>query len=85
MADKIKILKKGTDEHKTWRVARRKKRKEKEAKAFKEIVDKVKKEKSKEELMEVVSRQPYNYELADFFAARKALDEMGVSYSKAFK
>jgi len=47
---------------------------------FVEKVAELKKEKSKEELLEIVSIQPFNHELRDFMAARKALDEMKVEY-----
>jgi len=48
-------------------------------------VAELKKEKSKAELLEIVSKQPENHELRDFMAARKALDELGVKYSTSFK
>ncbi|KKM60199.1 hypothetical protein LCGC14_1544300 [marine sediment metagenome] len=64
---------------------RRKKRKDREAKAFQVVVDKLKKEKSEEELLKIVSIQPENHELNDFMAARKALDELKVPYEKSFK
>lgn len=54
-------------------------------KEFKEKIAELKKSKSTEELLEVVSIQPFNYELSDFLAARKALDELGVTYPKTFK
>ena len=64
---------------------RKKKREDRDAKAFQVIVDKLKKEKSKEELLKIVSIQPENHELNDFMAARKALDELKIPYSRSFK
>ncbi len=52
---------------------------------FDEKVAELKKEKSKEELLKIVSIQPKNHELNDFMAARRALDELKVPYSKSFK
>jgi len=52
---------------------------------FKAKVAELKKSKTKEELLEIVSIQPFNRELNDFMAARKALDELGVSYPGGFK
>lgn len=83
--EKIKIPKKGTPAYETWKAARRKKRKDREKKEFQVVVDKVKKEKTEAELLEIVSIQPLNHELRDFLAARKALDELGVKYSKSFE
>jgi len=51
---------------------------------FDKKVAELKKEKSKEELLKIVSVQPENHELRDFLAARKALDELGVKYSMSF-
>lgn len=53
----------------------------------KEFADKVAelKKKPKEELLEIVSKQPLNAELRDFLAARKALDELKVPYSRPAK
>ena len=48
-------------------------------------VAELKKEKSKAELLEIVSKQPENHELRDFMAARQALDELVVEYNKSFK
>lgn len=39
----------------------------------------------KEKLLEIVQIQPFNYELNDFTAARKALDELKVEYPMDFK
>lgn len=52
---------------------------------FDEKVAELKKEKSKAELLKIVSVQPANHELRDFMAARKALDELGVKYSTSFE
>lgn len=52
---------------------------------FAELVKKLKKDKTKEELLEIVSKQPLNAELTDFIAARKALDELKVPYELSFK
>ena len=82
---KVKIPKKGTAEYKKFYEDRRKKRKDRDAKAFAEKVAKVKKEKSKEELLEIVSKQPENHEIQDLLVARKALDELKVPYSNSFK
>ncbi|KKM82739.1 hypothetical protein LCGC14_1316520 [marine sediment metagenome] len=75
---------KKTDDKEKVREARKKTRLADEAKAFAELVAKVKKDHSKEELLARVSKQPDNYEIAEFMAARKALDEMKVPYSKSF-
>lgn len=52
---------------------------------FADLVKKLKKDKTKEELLEIVSKQPENHELNDFLAARQALDELKVPYSRSFK
>jgi len=52
---------------------------------FDEKVAELKKEKSKAELLEIISKQPENHELRDFMAARQALDELVVEYNKSFK
>ena len=54
-------------------------------KEFDEKVAKLKKEKSKEELLEIIQIQPFNHELADFSAVRKALDELEVKYPRTYK
>jgi len=51
---------------------------------FKAKVAELKKRPEKE-LLEIVQKQPFNYELGDFMATRKALDELGVKYPKTFK
>ena len=56
----------------------------KEEREFKEKVAELKKGKSKDELLAIVSKQPENNDLVNFLAARKALDELKVSYSKSF-
>lgn len=55
------------------------------AEEFEKKVKELKKEKSVKELLEIVSIQPFNYELADFMAARKALDELKVKYPRGFR
>ena len=57
---------------------------ETEAKDLKTKIDELKKEKTKEELLKIVSVQPETHDLRDFLAARKALDDMGVEYNKTF-
>lgn len=52
---------------------------------FNKKIAELKKKKSETELLEIVSVQPANHELRDFMAARKALDELGIKYSKSFK
>lgn len=52
---------------------------------FDEKVAELKEKKSEVELLRIVSIQPANHELRDFMAARKALDELGIKYSKSFK
>lgn len=52
---------------------------------FDEKVAELKKSKSEVELLRIVSVQPAGHELRDFMAARKALDELGIKYSKSFK
>ena len=52
---------------------------------FDEKVAELKKTKSEVELLEIVSVQPAGHELRDFMAARKALDELGIKYSKSFE
>ncbi len=79
------IPKKGTAEYKTWKDARRKAAYDKRHKEFADKVAKVKKEHSKEELLEIVQIQPFNHELGEFTAARKALDELKVEYPMNFK
>lgn len=76
----IKIPKKGTAEYKRFVQARKKAREDLQQKEFSMKVAKVKKEYSKEELLEIVQIQPFGHELADFMAARKALDEMKIEY-----
>lgn len=54
-------------------------------KEFADKVKELKKDKTKEELLEIVSKQPENHELRDFLAARQALDELKIPYNKSFK
>lgn len=52
---------------------------------FLEKVTELKRTKTKEELLEIVSIQPFNFELRDFLAARKILDELKIEYPSTFK
>ncbi len=85
MADQIKIPKKGTVEYEKFVKARKKAREDLQQKEFKVVVDKVKKKYSKEELLEIVQIQPFGHELAEFSAARRALDQLKVKYPMTFK
>ncbi len=85
MVDQIKIPKKGTAEYKAFVDARKKAREDLQQKEFKVVVDKVRKEYSKEQLLEIVQIQPFGHELAEFLAARKVLDELKVEYPMTFK
>ena len=51
---------------------------------FDERVAELKEGKSKAELLKMVSVQPAGHEIFQFIAARKALDELEVKYSKSF-